>query len=118
MRTFLTALVFVSLSLAADINGNWTATAEGPNGAMTRTFTFKVDGKRLSGETVSSFAGKSTIEEGKIDGDSISFTINIKIQDNEMKIPYTGKVVSKDEINLSAESPNGKMEWAAKRVAK
>ena len=118
MRTLITALVFSALSFASDINGNWTATAEGPNGTMTRTYTFKVDGKKLTGETVSSMVGKSTIEDGKIDGDDLSFTIVAKFQDNEIKIAYKGKVIGKDEIKLNSENPNGSMEWIAKRVTK
>ena len=102
-------------ALAADITGNWKATAEGPQGAMTRTFAFKVDGEKLTGETVSSFAGKSEIMDGKINGDDISFTLNVKFQDNEMKIAYTGKVVSKDEIKLSADVQGNTIEWVAKR---
>lgn len=109
------ALVLALPALAADIAGNWTATAEGPQGSMTRTFVFKVDGEKLTGETVSSFAGKSEILDGKIKGDDISFTLNVKFQDNEMKIAYTGKVVSKDEIKLTAEVQGNAIEWVAKR---
>ena len=44
MTRILTILLATALSaLGADITGNWSATAEGPNGAMTRTFAFKVD---------------------------------------------------------------------------
>ena len=45
---WLPALValFAFSALAADISGNWKATAEGPNGAMERTFTFKQDAIR------------------------------------------------------------------------
>ena len=38
-RPVLFALCVFS-ALAADISGNWKATAEGPNGPMERTFTF------------------------------------------------------------------------------
>src|SRR2546423_56541 len=50
---------FVMMAAAADISGNWKATAEGPNGAMERTFVFKVDGNKVTGETVSTMMGKS-----------------------------------------------------------
>ena len=53
--------------------------------------------------------------DGKINGDDISFTLNVKFQDNEMKIAYTGKVVSKDEIKLSADVQGNTIEWVAKR---
>lgn len=101
---------------AADVTGEWKATAEGPNGSMERTFSLKADGSKLTGETVSSFAGKSTIREGKVDGDNLSFVITIKVQDNEMTLNYKGKVVSKDEIKFTADGFQGQaIEWLAKR---
>ena len=114
------AIIFVMMamaSFAADVSGEWKATAEGPNGAMERTFSLKAEGAKLSGETVSSFAGKSTIREGKIDGDNLSFLITVKIQDNEMELTYKGKVISKDEIKFTTEGLQGgqTIEWNAKR---
>ncbi len=55
-------LVLMALSvlcaMAADISGNWKATADFNGQSMERTFTFKVDGTKLTGETVSSMMGK------------------------------------------------------------
>ena len=82
---------------------------------MSRTFSFKVDGTKLTGETVSSMVGKSTIEEGKIEGDNISFVLQVKFQDNDITVSYTGKVTGKDEIRLSADTGQGTIEWVAKR---
>lgn len=115
MRRLLLSLFLAAFSaLAADVTGKWTASAEGPNGTMTRTFTFKVDGAKLTGETVSSLFGKSPIENGKVDGDSISFVLNVKFQDNELQVNYKGKVAG-DTINLTAETPQGEIVWVAKR---
>src|ERR1700692_3285641 len=94
--------VFALSALAADVAGTWKAMAEGPNGSMERTFVFKVDGNKLTGETTSTMMGKSTITDGKVDGDNLSFTITGKIQDNEMKLNYKGKVTG-DEIHFTAE---------------
>lgn len=104
--------------LGADVAGEWKATAEGPNGTMERTLSLKVDGSKLTGETVSSFVGKSTIENGKVDGDTLSFTINIKFQDNEMKVQYKGKVTGADTMELTSAFGDGDqtIEWKAKRV--
>jgi hypothetical protein len=103
---------------AADVAGAWKATAEGPNGPMERTFVFKVDGNKLTGETTSSIFGKSTILDGKVDGDNLSFTIVVKFQDNEMKLNYKGKVRG-NEIRFTVENPSGGniLEWLAKRVS-
>ena len=85
---------------------------------MERTFVFKADGNKLTGETTSSMLGKSTIDNGKIDGDNLSFTINAKLQDNEVKISYQGKV-SSNEIHLTSEIGGGggqAIEWHGKKV--
>ncbi|MBI4874656.1 MAG: hypothetical protein HY822_08485 [Acidobacteria bacterium] len=109
--------VFAMVASAADVSGAWKATSEGPNGTIERTFVFKVEGSKLTGETVSSMMGKSEIMDGKVDGDNLSFTITVKFQDNEIKVNYKGKV-SGNEMKLTAEFAGGdrKMEWVAKRV--
>lgn len=94
MRKLGIAVLFVALgsvaALAADFNGKWTATVETPRGTQALTFTFHVDGAKLTG-TITSPRGDSEIQEGKIDGDNISFTQTVSFSGNEMKITYTGK---------------------------
>ena len=117
MKWLLTLVaLFAFTASAADINGTWKATAEGPAGAMGRTFTFKVDGNKLTGETTSSLVGKSTITDGKIDGDNLSFTITAKFQDQEMKLEYKGKI-KPDEIVLTVDVQGQSLEWHAKKVS-
>ena len=115
------ALILIALSAffasGADVSGTWKATAETGNGTMERTFVFKVEGTKLTGETTSSMMGKSTIADGKIEGDDLSFTITVKFQDNEMKLNYKGKV-SGDQIKMTVDAPNGmSFEWNAKKVS-
>ncbi len=118
MKRLLTMLVLFAIpALAADISGSWKGIAEGPMGTVERTFVFKVDGDKLTGETTSSMFGKSTITDGKIEGDTFSFTITLKFQDNEMKLNYKGKVEGK-ELKMTTEIPGGDqtMTWVAKRA--
>ena len=105
--------------LGADVSGNWKATAEGPNGTMERTFTFQVAGDKLTGETTSSLFGKSAIENGKVEGDNVSFDITVSFDGNEMKLNYKGKVVAADEIHFTVENPNfdQTFEWKAKKAS-
>ena len=77
---------------AADISGNWKATADFGGQTIERTFVFKVEGTKLTGETTSSMMGKSTITDGKVEGDNVTFNITVKFQDNETKLTYKGKV--------------------------
>jgi hypothetical protein len=103
-------------AVAGGVDGTWRGTVDTPNGSITRTFLFKTDGNRLTGET-SSQMGKSTIADGKIDGDTITFTISIKFQDNDLKLHYKGKV-SGDEIKFTVEAPEAgqTLEYTAKRI--
>lgn len=102
--------------MAADISGTWKGTADLQGQAIERTFLFKVDGTKLTGETSSQLLGKSTIENGKIDGDKISFTIKASFQGNDMEMTYTGRI-SGDTIKLSADvSAVGQtIEWTLKK---
>ena len=118
MKSLFALFAMLSFScLAADVTGNWKGSTEGPNGTIERTFSFKVDGTKLTGETVSSFAGKSTITDGKVDGDKVSFMINVKIQDNELAVSYKG-VVNGDNIKLVATIAGNDqtMDWNVTRV--
>jgi len=115
-RVALWMVLFSTTGLAADIAGTWKATAEGPNGTMERTFVFKVDGDTLTGETTSSMLGKSVIEDGKVDGANVSFTIRVKLQDEEMKLDYKGKVEG-DTITLTVDAMGQTIEWHGKRIS-
>jgi hypothetical protein len=114
----LLALVFGLTASAADISGTWKGTAQTPNGPVERTFMFKVDGTKLTGETSSEMFGKSTIEDVKIDGDNISFSLTVNFQGNEAKVLYKGKVEG-DQIKFTVEIPafQQKIEYTAKRVS-
>lgn len=110
--------LFTYLVYAGDISGTWKGTAETPVGTVERTFVFKVDGNKLTGETTSNMFGKSQIEDGKVDGDSISFSISISFQGNSTKVTYKGKV-NGDEIKLTAETPDlgSTIEYTVKRIS-
>lgn len=108
---------FSFVASADDVTGTWKGTAETPNGTIERTFVFKVDGKKLTGETTSQMMGKSTITDGVVDGDNLSFTITVKFQDNEMKLSYKGKV-SGNEIKFNVEASNGiSLDYVAKKIS-
>lgn len=109
--------VFAFTASAADISGNWKGTAETPNGMIERTFVFKVDGHKLTGETTSNTLGKLAIEDGKVDGDDVSFSLTVKMQGSEAKVSYKGKVDG-DTIRFTVEVQGfgQTLEMTAKRV--
>lgn len=117
MKRILVLMALYALSMfAADISGTWKGTLETPNGKAERTFVFKVDGEKLTGETTSSMMGKSEIMNGKISGDSISFTIKIKFQDNELDVDYKGKVMG-NEIKFTVDAGGNTLEYSVEKVS-
>ncbi|HEY6291617.1 MAG TPA: hypothetical protein VI455_08660 [Terriglobia bacterium] len=119
MKWLWASILFLAVAAsAADVSGTWKGTAQTPNGPIERTFIFKVDGNKLTGETTSSAFGKSEIEDGKVDGDNISFTLTVNIQGTESKVNYKGKVEG-DQIKFTVEIPaiGQTIEYTAKRVS-
>ncbi len=109
--------VLAIFAVAADnITGKWKSETPGRDGnPMVTTYTFKVDGDKLTG-TVSGRGGDTPIAEGKVTGDEISFVVVRSMQGNEMKIQYKGKV-SGDELKLSSQfGDRPAREFVAKRV--
>jgi hypothetical protein len=94
MRTL--GLLFIVLSLAVpalaqSVDGVWEGEVEGRNGMQPVTFNLKADGATLTGK-VSTRRGDVDIEDGKIEGDQISFKTTLSFGGNTATMVYTGKV--------------------------
>lgn len=88
-------------ALAADVTGTWTATFDTQVGAQKYTYTFKVEGTKLTGKAKSELAMTETeITEGTVNGDDISFVENLNFQDMPLRIVYKGKVAG-DDLKLT-----------------
>jgi hypothetical protein len=95
----LCALAFVPLR-AADISGRWTASFDTQIGKQNYSYEFKVAGSTLTGKAKSD-NGETELKEGKVAGDTVTFVENLNYQGMELKITYTGKIVSDDEIQFT-----------------
>jgi hypothetical protein len=118
MKNFLTMLAGLAMAatmFAADITGKWTGKVESPNGTRDVNMTFKADGAVLTG-TVSGRNSDSPIENGKIAGDDISFTVTRKFNDMEIKTNYTGKIAG-DSIQLNYKMRDNDVALTLKRAA-
>ncbi len=98
----LTVLIVLGLASvrAADISGTWTASFDTQIGQQNYTYEFVVKGTTLTGKIKSS-VGPSEMAEGKVEGDKVSFVENLKFQDMELRITYSGTIVSNDEIKFT-----------------
>ena len=99
-----TIVVLFSLAaLAADVNGTWTGTfhtREG--GAFEVTLTLKAQGASVTGTYGQGSAEDVDIENGKLNGDTVTFTITRHPGERTIKVNYTGKVEG-DTMKLNAQ---------------
>jgi hypothetical protein len=96
------ALAVATTALAADVTGKWKAQYQTPDGQQREsTFTFAVSGETLTGTVSSQTLGDAKIEEGKVSGDTLTFSVTRNFQGNDVKVKYTGKVAGADTINLT-----------------
>ena len=95
-------LLLLALSVtafAADFNGSWTAAIDTQIGVQNYTYTFKVEGEKLTGKCKSQY-GETEITEGVVKGDDITFVENLVYEGMPLRIVYKGKI-SGDEIKFS-----------------
>jgi hypothetical protein len=85
---------------AADISGKWQGKFLTPVGINNYTYNFQVNGNALTGTTLSSVSGASVIQNGKIEGDTLSFTEPSQYNGNAITVTYTGKIIG-DKIKLT-----------------
>jgi hypothetical protein len=108
-RTLLTCAILLVLAgvaaWGADVSGVWTGTASGANGDFALTYTFKQDGQKLTG-TVTGPTDPIEIQEGKVEGDKISFFMQVDMGSGVVKFTSTGTIKG-DEIVLTTTNDAG-----------
>ena len=107
---------FVASALATDITGTWKASFDTQIGVQNYTYTFKVEGSKLTGHAKSEYADVD-IQEGTIKGDDITFVESFDFQGMPIRIVYKGKI-SGDEIKLSRNVADIATEEAVAKRAK
>lgn len=117
LRGFALFVLVCATVWAADVSGKWIGEFTTPDGQTRQsTFNFQVSGEALTG-TVASTRGESKIDEGKVVGDDVSFSVTRNFNGNDMKFVYKGKVTG-DEIkfNVSVGDGDRTFELVAKRA--
>ena len=110
--TGILATLLCVAAMAADISGKWKAEFSTADGTQrVNTFTFKVDGAKLTG-TVAGTQDETQIQNGKVNGDEISFTAERPFG----TFAYSGKF-SGGEIKFKVTFNDQSFEMTAKRVS-
>jgi hypothetical protein len=110
MKNFIKTVGLAAFALAliqstqaqGSVAGKWKTQFDSQIGTQKYTFEFKLDGAKLTGQAISErqdVTNNVAITNGKIDGDKISFSEPVKIQDNDVVVEYSGTIAG-DEIKL------------------
>ena len=100
MKTPLLLIAFVAIPMsvfAADLTGTWKADFDTPRGLQKYTFTLKQDGASVTGKISAELDGQkreADVKEGKVDGETVTFVEPLVVQDNELRVVYTGKIAA------------------------
>jgi hypothetical protein len=100
---------------AADVDGKWTGSLDTPNGTFPVIFVFKAEGSTLTGSTGPTGV-EVPIKKGKIDGNQISFDLDVDFGGMSFTFSYTG-VVSPTEIKLRFEIMGMPFEYVVKKAS-
>ena len=92
-------LLLTGIALAANVDGKWSGKITGID--MQIDFNFKADGNKLTGVHIVS-GTETAIENGKIDGNNISFTVKLDMG----KFEHKG-VISGDQIKMTYDDGSG-----------
>jgi hypothetical protein len=98
-------------AMAADVSGTWRAEFTTPDGTQrVNTFTFKTSGDTVTG-TVAGSQDETPIKDGKLSGETISFTAERPFG----TMTYKGKIGG-DEIKFTVQFSGNDFQMTAKRV--
>jgi alpha-galactosidase len=103
---------------AADLTGRWVAETQAGNGEKRQTvFELLSEGDRLNGYLVSA-QGDDFIADGKISGDTVSFTVLGDFYGQERRTPYTARITPEGLLfSMPGGRGRGARELLAKRVS-
>jgi len=97
--------------LAADAAGKWRGIIDTPDGPITVVYALAVDGGGVTG-TATGPQGEHPIENGKIDGDVVSFTLTLS---DGALVMHEG-TVSEDQMSMIIRGPWGEVSFNLERM--
>ena len=118
MKILASVLVLLVLSVtayAADVDGTWNGIVQGPMGDIPVTFKFKADGAKLTGSTLGFDGAEVQIQDGKIDGNTITFSVTFDFGGMPFMLSYKG-LVSAEEIKMSGDAFGMPFEFVLKKM--
>ncbi len=119
MKRLLTLASFLCLTaawlLATDVSGTWKGAFDYNGNSVPLTFNLKSSGGAVTGTIDGLPTPAAKIQDGKVEGEAVSFWINIDYEGQTIKLVYKGKV-SADQIQFSFGTADGS--WGTEVTAK
>jgi hypothetical protein len=109
------AALSAGLLLAGDPGGDWKGSVDVNGSDMPLTFHLKVKDSSVTGAIEGMPTTPVDIQNGKIEGDNITFTAVTDYQGNSFKLIYKGKIDG-NQIKFSVGTDDGS--WGVEFVAK
>lgn len=100
---------------AADASGDWKGSFDFQGTTVALTFHLKIAGNTLTGTVEGLPTSPATIQDGKANGDALTFDVNTDYQGQTYQLVYQGKL-SGDAIDFNFGTPDGS--WDAEVLAK
>jgi hypothetical protein len=118
--TILAALIaLASPARAADVAGRWQAEFDSQIGHLKYTYELKTDGGTITGKAIREQDGQKTeteLTEGKITDSNVAFVEPLHVNDQDIRIEYSGKLAG-DEMKLTRKVADfATMDIVAKRL--
>ena len=95
----LTLLLVAAPAFAQDLNGRFAGTMATPMGDFPIAFVFKAEGPKLTGAMIGIDGAEIPIANGKVEGNTISYSVTLDFGGMALEMLYKG-VVTGDEIKL------------------
>jgi hypothetical protein len=103
-----------------DPTGTWTWTIERNGQSRTTTLKLKMAEGKLTGK-ISGRGGETDIEDAKVKGDEVTFSVTREFNGNKMTQKYSGKLKDnsiKGKIEFERDGQTQSRDWEAKREEK
>lgn len=103
---------------AADVTGTWKWSVERNGNTIETTLKLKQDGDKLTGTITGRNNTETEIEDGKVEGDTVSFQVTREFNGNTFVMKFHGTVSGdtlKGKIETERNGETRERDWEAKR---
>jgi hypothetical protein len=116
IRTLALVLLLASApAFATPFDGKWAGSVDTPNGAFPVSYEFKSAGNTVTGTTLGMDGMPLPLKNVKVDGNKISFSLDIDFGQGPTTFNYTG-VISGEEMKIHSEFMGMPIDFSVKKT--